>query len=152
MEVNSQLYTPAALPQPPGKSPCYQLDRRLGGPQSRSGRGGEDKNSQPLPGLEAPTIQPIVQRYTTELRWLFKKIYEGVSKSYQTESITKCKLTTINTSREATQRVIAAKLITLTHKIAIQLHLVRRAVPLAVFAPGGQFGNFWIHPHTHYVY
>jgi len=25
-----------------------QLDRRLGGPQSRSGRGGEEKNSQPL--------------------------------------------------------------------------------------------------------
>jgi len=28
------------------------LDRRLGGPQSRSGRGGEEKNSQPLPGIE----------------------------------------------------------------------------------------------------
>jgi hypothetical protein len=29
-----------------GKSPWYPLDRRLGGPQSRSGRG-EEKNSQP---------------------------------------------------------------------------------------------------------
>jgi len=28
------------------------LDRRLGGPQSRSGRGGEEKNSQPPPGKE----------------------------------------------------------------------------------------------------
>jgi hypothetical protein len=37
-----------------GKSPFYPLDRRLGGPQSRSGRGGEEKNSQPLPGLERP--------------------------------------------------------------------------------------------------
>jgi hypothetical protein len=27
------------------------LDRRLGGLQSQSGRGGEEKNSQPLPGL-----------------------------------------------------------------------------------------------------
>jgi hypothetical protein len=27
-----------------GKSPWYPLDRRLGGPQSRSGRGGEEKN------------------------------------------------------------------------------------------------------------
>jgi hypothetical protein len=27
------------------------LDRRLGGPQSRSGRGGEEKNSQPPPGM-----------------------------------------------------------------------------------------------------
>jgi hypothetical protein len=33
---------------PQGKSPWYPLDRRLGGPQSRSGRGGEEKNSQRL--------------------------------------------------------------------------------------------------------
>jgi len=26
-------------------SPCYPLDRRLGGPQSRSGRGGEDSKT-----------------------------------------------------------------------------------------------------------
>jgi hypothetical protein len=49
-----------------GKSPCYSLDRWLGGPQSRSGRGGEENNSQPLPGLELPIIQPVAQRYTTE--------------------------------------------------------------------------------------
>jgi hypothetical protein len=53
-----------------GKSPWYQLDRRLGGPQSRSGRGGEKKHSQPLPGLEPPIIQPVTQHYTTELSWL----------------------------------------------------------------------------------
>jgi len=28
------------------------LDRRLGGPQSRSGRGGEERNSQPPPAIE----------------------------------------------------------------------------------------------------
>jgi len=40
MEVSGQLNAPAALP--PGKeSLCYPLDRRLGGPQSRSGRDGE---------------------------------------------------------------------------------------------------------------
>jgi hypothetical protein len=50
MEVSGQLHAPAALPH--GKSPWYPLDRRLGGPQSRSGRGGEEKNSQPLPGIE----------------------------------------------------------------------------------------------------
>jgi hypothetical protein len=38
MEVSDQLHAPAALPQ--GKKPWYQLDRWLGGPQSRSGRGG----------------------------------------------------------------------------------------------------------------
>jgi hypothetical protein len=42
-----------------GKCPWYPLDRRLGGPQSRSGRGGEEKNSQPLPGAEFPIIQPV---------------------------------------------------------------------------------------------
>jgi hypothetical protein len=44
-------FTPQPL-YPQGKSPLYPLDRRLGGPQSRSGRGGEDKNSQPPPGIE----------------------------------------------------------------------------------------------------
>jgi hypothetical protein len=50
-----------------GKSPWYPLDRRLGGPQSRSGCGGEEKNSQPLPGHEPPIIQLVARRYTTEL-------------------------------------------------------------------------------------
>jgi hypothetical protein len=36
----------------PRESPLYQLDRRLGGLQSRSGRGGEEKYSQPPPGIE----------------------------------------------------------------------------------------------------
>jgi hypothetical protein len=44
MEVSGQLHVPASLP--PGKEPLYPLDRRLGGPYSRSGRGGEEKNSQ----------------------------------------------------------------------------------------------------------
>jgi len=35
-----------------GKSPRYLLDRRLGGPQGQSGYDGEEKNSQPLPGIE----------------------------------------------------------------------------------------------------
>jgi hypothetical protein len=61
MELSGQLYAPAVYSQ--GKSPWYPLDRRLGGPQSRSGRRGEEKNSQPLPALEPP----IIQRYTTEL-------------------------------------------------------------------------------------
>jgi hypothetical protein len=50
-----------------GKSLWYPLDKRLDGPQSRSGSGGEER------------------------------IYEGVSKSFRTESITKYTLTTINT-------------------------------------------------------
>jgi hypothetical protein len=52
---------------PQGKSLWYPMHRRLGGTQSRSGRGGEEKNSQLLPGLEPPIIQPLAQRYTSEL-------------------------------------------------------------------------------------
>jgi hypothetical protein len=65
MEVSGQLHAPAALL--PGKE--YPLNRRLGEPQSRSWRGGEEKNSQPLPGLESAINQPVIQRCTTEL-WL----------------------------------------------------------------------------------
>jgi hypothetical protein len=43
-----------------GKSPWYPLDRRLGGPQSRSGHNGEEKNSQPPAGNPTPG-HPIVQ-------------------------------------------------------------------------------------------
>jgi hypothetical protein len=50
---------------PQGTNPQYLLDRRLGGPQSWSGRGGGEKNSQPLPGLEHLIIQLVAQRYTT---------------------------------------------------------------------------------------
>jgi hypothetical protein len=57
---------------PHEKRPWYPLDRRLDGHQSRSGRGGEEKNSQPLPGLEPHIIQPIAQRYTTELSRLLR--------------------------------------------------------------------------------
>jgi hypothetical protein len=55
---------------------------------------------------------------------IFYGVYEGVSKSFRAEPITKYTLTTINTRWEATQRVMVAKLTGLTHKIAIQLHLV----------------------------
>jgi hypothetical protein len=51
MEVSGQLHAPAALP-PQEKGSWYPLDRRLGGPQSRSERGGEENNSQPPPGIE----------------------------------------------------------------------------------------------------
>jgi hypothetical protein len=69
MEVSGQLHAPAALPQEK-ESPLSigPLDSRLGERQSRSGRGGEEKNSQPLPGLETQIIQPVAHRYATVLR------------------------------------------------------------------------------------
>jgi hypothetical protein len=45
-------FTPQPL-YPQGKSPWYPVDKRLGGPQIRSGRGGEEKNSQPPRGIES---------------------------------------------------------------------------------------------------
>jgi hypothetical protein len=57
----------------------------------------------------------------------FVAVYEGVSKSFRTESVTNYTLTTINTRWEATKRVMAEKLTRLTHKIAIQLHLVAQS-------------------------
>jgi hypothetical protein len=55
MEVSGQLHAPAALPPPPpGKNLRYALDRRLSGPLSRYGRGGEEEKIPllPLTGLE----------------------------------------------------------------------------------------------------
>jgi hypothetical protein len=62
------------------KSPWYPLDRRLGGLQNRSGRGGEEKNSQPLPGLEPPIIQLVHQCYTAELSRLLTNREAGLNK------------------------------------------------------------------------
>jgi hypothetical protein len=50
MEVSGQFHAPAALP--PREGPPYALDRRLGEPQSRSGCGGEEENSQLVLGIE----------------------------------------------------------------------------------------------------
>jgi hypothetical protein len=64
----TELHAVKAWPlYPQRKSPYCPLDRRLGGPQSRFGRGGEEKNFHPLPGLDPQIIQPVAQRYTTVL-------------------------------------------------------------------------------------
>jgi len=49
MEVSGQLHALATLYS--GKIHRYLLDRRLGGPQRRCGRGGKEENSLPLPGI-----------------------------------------------------------------------------------------------------
>jgi hypothetical protein len=67
MEVSGKLHAPAVLTA--GKRTCYPLNTRLSGPQSLSGSG-DERNSQPLPGLELSIIQPVAQRYTAELTQL----------------------------------------------------------------------------------
>jgi len=49
MGVIDQIHAPASL-LTHGKNTRYSLGR-LSGPQSRSGRGSEEKNSQPPPGI-----------------------------------------------------------------------------------------------------
>jgi hypothetical protein len=89
-------FTPRPL-YPQGKSPWYPLDRRVGGPQSRSGRGSEQKNSQPLPGNEPPIIQPLAQRYTTDLSRL-QCMFVTNSNTCLTDSNNTCLWRTVNTS------------------------------------------------------
>jgi hypothetical protein len=57
-EVGGQRHAPAALP--PGKT-RYPLNRRLGGPQGRSGR---VRKISPPQGFYPRTVQPVVSRYT----------------------------------------------------------------------------------------
>jgi hypothetical protein len=59
MEVSGPLHVPVALP--PGKKPRYPLERRLGGPQSRSGGCGEEKNLT-MPGIERGASSPSLYR------------------------------------------------------------------------------------------
>jgi hypothetical protein len=60
-EVSVHFLVPA--PSPPGKEPWYPLDRGLGGPQSRSGCCGEEKNLVPA-GNRTQAIQPVALCYT----------------------------------------------------------------------------------------
>jgi hypothetical protein len=69
-------FTPRPL-YPQGKSPWYPLDRKLGGPQSRSGRGGEEKNSQPPPG-----IVPKNPDHVAHIPTLYRLSYRGSGRRY----------------------------------------------------------------------
>jgi hypothetical protein len=60
MAVNGQVYDPAALPQ--WKYTSVPVDRRLGGPQSRSRRCGIEKNLFPLPEIEPRLSSPSLYR------------------------------------------------------------------------------------------
>jgi hypothetical protein len=65
MGVSGQRHASAAL-SPRGKDPWYPLDRRLGGPQSRSGHRLEEKPFHLCRGsnLDHPVILPVARHYT----------------------------------------------------------------------------------------
>jgi hypothetical protein len=59
MEMSRQLHSQAAL-STGNMYPRYQLYRSLGGPQCRSGRGGEERNPA-LAGSRTPAVQCVGQ-------------------------------------------------------------------------------------------
>jgi hypothetical protein len=58
------------------KSARHPLDRRLGGPQSRSGQGVEGRNSQPLPGIE-PLSSIVLTEQTKECTVTRNRVQAG---------------------------------------------------------------------------
>jgi hypothetical protein len=70
MEVSGQLQAPAA--SPPGKKTWYPLGRKLGGPQSRLDAVVKRKIH------SSPTIEPVAQRFTTEITRLHGVILKVV--------------------------------------------------------------------------
>jgi hypothetical protein len=59
MEVSGHLHAPAALP--PGKDTLYSFDGRLGGPQSRTGRGGEEEKFPYPTGNRTPVVKSVAE-------------------------------------------------------------------------------------------
>jgi hypothetical protein len=57
--VSDQLHAPDVLPT--GKEPPYPLDRRLSGPQSRSGRRGEERILNPTGTRNSDSDSSVVQ-------------------------------------------------------------------------------------------
>jgi hypothetical protein len=92
MRVGGQRQTPTAL-----KKTRYPLCRRLGGPQSRSGR---VRKISPPPGFDPRTVQPVASRYTDydipaheEVRGDYKK---GMVKTFMISTAQQMSLGLIN--------------------------------------------------------
>jgi hypothetical protein len=62
LEMSGLLHASVALPL--GKIPRYPLDRRLGGPQSRSRWRGAEKIWPYWDSNSDPSVQPVASRYT----------------------------------------------------------------------------------------
>jgi hypothetical protein len=75
MGVGGQRHALAALP--PGKT-RYPLNRRLGGPQGRSG---QVRKISPPPGFDPRTVQPVASRYTDWANRPVKKMQQSIFKT-----------------------------------------------------------------------
>jgi hypothetical protein len=76
MELSGQLHIPTALPR--GKSPWYPLYRRLGGPQSRPGCCGEEKNLAHDVN-RTPAVETVARHYTD---WAIPTPFQYISLTY----------------------------------------------------------------------
>jgi hypothetical protein len=65
VEVSGRFHASVVLH--PGKELLLPTGEDDGGPQSQSEFGGEEINSQPLPGNKHPLFYPVAQRYTNDL-------------------------------------------------------------------------------------
>jgi hypothetical protein len=84
MEVSGQIHGQVALP-PGERAHRYPLDRMLGGPQSRSGRCGEEKNLAPA-GTRIPDDQPVARLYTD---WAIRHSKNKISLPYSKSEFNK---------------------------------------------------------------
>jgi hypothetical protein len=67
MGMSGHLHASAVLT--PTRNPQYPLNRKLGGPQSRFGRFGEEKNLLPRAEFEPRTVQPKMEVAVIWLQW-----------------------------------------------------------------------------------
>jgi hypothetical protein len=58
MEASGQFHTPVALPPAKKPPPPAPTNRRLGGPQSRFGRGSEEETAMHLTEIESQSSSP----------------------------------------------------------------------------------------------
>jgi hypothetical protein len=77
------------------------------------------------------TPSHVLQKLHSQIK--VSNIVRGCVKNFRAESITKYRLTFGITRWEATQSVMAAKITRLTHKIAIQLHLMAESRKICSF-------------------
>jgi hypothetical protein len=76
------------------RTPQYRLNVRLGGPQSRSGHYGEEKNLLALSGFEPWIVQPVAQslhrlpllRGQRELKYMLIVVTQSIT-LYQTDNL-----------------------------------------------------------------
>jgi hypothetical protein len=99
-------FTPRLL-YPQEKSSRYQLDRRVGGPQSLSGHGVEEKTSQPPPGIEPRSSHRPAPSQSLYRKLVNSNLYFVTAAPVRQKSrLPKCGLFPKNTVRTAYSNIL----------------------------------------------